>query len=64
MLLVVLHNAHTGSLLFANTQGGVSAIADVRHLAELDHPRLDGVIIGKAIYEGLIQLEEALANAR
>jgi phosphoribosylformimino-5-aminoimidazole carboxamide ribotide isomerase len=44
--------------------GGVSAIADVRHLAELDHPRLDGVIIGKAIYEGLIQLEEALANAR
>ena len=44
--------------------GGVSAIADVRHLAELDHPRLDGVIIGKAIYEGVIQLEEALANAR
>jgi phosphoribosylformimino-5-aminoimidazole carboxamide ribotide isomerase len=44
--------------------GGVSAIADVRHLAELDHPRLDGVIIGKAIYEGVIQLEEAFANAR
>jgi phosphoribosylformimino-5-aminoimidazole carboxamide ribotide isomerase len=44
--------------------GGVSAIADVRHLAELDHWRLDGVIIGKALYEGLIQFEEALANAR
>src|SRR6266480_504870 len=44
--------------------GGVSAISDVRHLAELDHWRLDGVIIGKALYEGLIQFEEALANAR
>jgi phosphoribosylformimino-5-aminoimidazole carboxamide ribotide isomerase len=44
--------------------GGVSSIADVRHLAELDHWRLDGVIIGKALYEGLIQVEEALANAR
>jgi phosphoribosylformimino-5-aminoimidazole carboxamide ribotide isomerase len=44
--------------------GGVSAIADVRHLAELDHWRLDGVIIGKALYEGLIQFDEALANAR
>jgi phosphoribosylformimino-5-aminoimidazole carboxamide ribotide isomerase len=44
--------------------GGVSSIADVRHLAELDHWRLDGAIIGKALYEGLIQFEEARANAR
>ena len=44
--------------------GGVSSIADVRKLAELDHWRLDGVIIGKALYEGLIQLEEALPYAR
>ena len=44
--------------------GGVSSIADVRHLAELDHWRLDGVIIGKALYEGRIEIEEALANAR
>ena len=44
--------------------GGVSSITDVQHLAELDHWRLDGVIIGKALYEGLIQFEEALANAR
>jgi phosphoribosylformimino-5-aminoimidazole carboxamide ribotide isomerase len=44
--------------------GGVSSIADLRHLAELDHWRLDGVIIGKALYEGRIQIEEALANAR
>jgi len=44
--------------------GGVSSIDDVRHLAELDHWRLDGVIIGKALYEGRIEFEEALANAR
>jgi phosphoribosylformimino-5-aminoimidazole carboxamide ribotide isomerase len=44
--------------------GGVSSVADVRHLAEIDHWRLDGVIIGKALYEGLVTLEEALANAR
>jgi phosphoribosylformimino-5-aminoimidazole carboxamide ribotide isomerase len=44
--------------------GGVSSIADVRHLGELDHGRLDGVIIGKALYEGRIEIEEALANAR
>jgi phosphoribosylformimino-5-aminoimidazole carboxamide ribotide isomerase len=44
--------------------GGVSSIADVRHLAELDHWRLDGVIIGTALYEGRIKIEEALANAR
>jgi phosphoribosylformimino-5-aminoimidazole carboxamide ribotide isomerase len=44
--------------------GGVSSIGDVRHLAELDHWRLDGVIIGKALYEGRITFEEALANAR
>jgi phosphoribosylformimino-5-aminoimidazole carboxamide ribotide isomerase len=44
--------------------GGVSSIADVRRLAELDHRKLDGMIIGKALYEGLIDIEEALANAR
>jgi phosphoribosylformimino-5-aminoimidazole carboxamide ribotide isomerase len=44
--------------------GGVTSIADVRHLSDLDHWRLDGVIIGKALYEGRIQIEEALANAR
>jgi phosphoribosylformimino-5-aminoimidazole carboxamide ribotide isomerase len=44
--------------------GGVSSIQDVRRLAEIDSKRLDGVIIGKALYEGLIQLEEALPYAR
>ena len=29
--------------------GGVSSLADVQHLSELDNWRLDGVIIGKAL---------------
>jgi phosphoribosylformimino-5-aminoimidazole carboxamide ribonucleotide (ProFAR) isomerase len=36
---------------------------DVRDLAALREPRLDGIIIGKALYEGLIGIEEALAIA-
>jgi phosphoribosylformimino-5-aminoimidazole carboxamide ribotide isomerase len=44
--------------------GGVSTIADLQRLAQIDHGRLDGAIIGKALYEGRIQLEEALAHAR
>lgn len=44
--------------------GGVTSMADVRRLSDLHHWRLDGVIIGKAFYEGLITLEEALAYAR
>src|SRR5262245_49717243 len=43
--------------------GGVSSIEDIRRLSNL-HQRLEGVIIGKALYEGLIQLEEALPYAR
>jgi phosphoribosylformimino-5-aminoimidazole carboxamide ribotide isomerase len=43
--------------------GGVSTIQDVQHLAEINHSRLEGVIIGKALYEGRIQIEEALAYA-
>ncbi|HJP67890.1 MAG TPA: 1-(5-phosphoribosyl)-5-[(5-phosphoribosylamino)methylideneamino] imidazole-4-carboxamide isomerase [Sphingomicrobium sp.] len=38
--------------------GGVSSIADLERL------RTDGAIIGKAMWEGLITLEEALARAR
>jgi phosphoribosylformimino-5-aminoimidazole carboxamide ribotide isomerase len=53
---------HTEVAVIAS--GGVSSVADVRHLSEIDHWRLDGVIIGKALYEGLVTIEEAMANAR
>jgi phosphoribosylformimino-5-aminoimidazole carboxamide ribotide isomerase len=50
--------------LFVIASGGVSSVSDLRRLAEIQHPRLDGAIIGKALYEGRIQIEEALTDAR
>jgi phosphoribosylformimino-5-aminoimidazole carboxamide ribotide isomerase len=44
--------------------GGVASIDDIRRLGSIGHPRLHGVIIGKALYEGRFHLEEALACAR
>jgi phosphoribosylformimino-5-aminoimidazole carboxamide ribotide isomerase len=62
-------NVEATRQMLANTQlsviasGGVSSLKDVHRLAEINHPRLEGVIIGKALYEGRIRIEEALANA-
>jgi len=41
--------------------GGVSCLADLQALAEAKNPAVEGVIVGKAIYEGRIKLAEALA---
>lgn len=41
--------------------GGVSSLEDVRMLAAI--PRLEGVIVGKALYTGAVRLGEALAAA-
>lgn len=40
--------------------GGVSSIDDIRKLKEIEPYGVTGVIIGKALYTGNIQLEEAL----
>ncbi len=40
--------------------GGVSSVKDVDALAGLDHPRLSGAIVGKALYEGAVTLAELL----
>jgi phosphoribosylformimino-5-aminoimidazole carboxamide ribotide isomerase len=55
----MLENTHLSVI----ASGGVSSLKDVHRLAEINHPRLEGVIIGKALYEGRIRIEEALANA-
>jgi phosphoribosylformimino-5-aminoimidazole carboxamide ribotide isomerase len=39
--------------------GGVGTLEDLQHLAEL---RLQGVIVGRALYDGAFSLEEALAT--
>lgn len=43
--------------------GGVSSLADIRELAMLG-PQIEGVIIGRALYEGVFTLMEALQAAR
>ena len=46
--------------------GGVGSLDDLRELAalEVDGRRLEGAIVGKAIYEGAFTVEEALAALR
>jgi len=41
--------------------GGVSKIEDIKKLKEIEKYGLDSVIIGKALYEGTIDLKEALS---
>lgn len=41
--------------------GGISGMEDLTRLGELAHPRLEGAIIGTALYEGKLDLEQALA---
>jgi len=53
-----------GTGLNVIASGGVSNLADVHTLAAIRHARLDGVIIGKALYEKLLTLEEALEVSR
>ena len=38
--------------------GGVSSIDDIKKAKELNHKNIEGIIIGKAIYDGDIKLEE------
>jgi phosphoribosylformimino-5-aminoimidazole carboxamide ribotide isomerase len=48
------------------SSGGVTTLADVEELARrhAGHPNLAGAIIGRALYEGTIQLPEAVAATR
>ena len=38
--------------------GGVSSINDIRKAKELNNKRIEGIIVGKAIYDGDIKLDE------
>jgi phosphoribosylformimino-5-aminoimidazole carboxamide ribotide isomerase len=46
--------------------GGVTTLDDVRRLtaASLEHPGLVGAIVGRALYEGTLNLHEAIGIAR
>ena len=43
--------------------GGVSSLDDIKRLRDTNEPRLDSVIVGKALYEGRFKLEEAMRAA-
>ena len=38
--------------------GGVSSISDIKEVKELNHKKIEGIIVGKAIYDGDIKLED------
>lgn len=40
--------------------GGISSLEDIRKLKDIGSKNLEGVIIGRALYEGKINLEEAI----
>ncbi len=41
--------------------GGISGVKDIAALLTINNPELEGVIVGKAIYSGAIDLREAIA---
>lgn len=41
--------------------GGVSSIEDIKNLKSLNQPRLEGVIVGKALYEDKFSLKDAIS---
>lgn len=41
--------------------GGVSSLADIDALCQYEHKGVIGTIIGRALYEGQIQLDQAFA---
>jgi phosphoribosylformimino-5-aminoimidazole carboxamide ribotide isomerase len=51
-------DAVRGELLYG---GGIGALSDLASLAALHHPRLAGVIVGKALYEQRFTIAEAHA---
>ncbi|MBF0287738.1 MAG: 1-(5-phosphoribosyl)-5-[(5-phosphoribosylamino)methylideneamino]imidazole-4-carboxamide isomerase [SAR324 cluster bacterium] len=58
--LEALRHFAEGTQLKITASGGVSAKEDIDHLKNLGIPNIDHVIVGKAIYEGKILLNDIL----
>ena len=43
--------------------GGVGGLADIEALVAANEPNIEGVVIGRALYDGRIEPNEALAVA-
>jgi len=73
---IMMDGAQTGVNLFATEElaesigipviasGGVSSLSDIRQIKPLQFAGVEGVIIGRALYEGNFTLQEALEVAR
>jgi len=44
--------------------GGIGNLEHVKSVLALDHPRLEGVVVGRALYEGSVDLKEAVRLTR
>lgn len=44
--------------------GGIGSLEDVDSLLRLSHPLLEGVVVGRALYEGKVRLADAVERAR
>lgn len=44
--------------------GGIGSTSDLRMLKAFDHPNIQGVIVGRALYDGRVDALEALSVAR
>jgi len=44
--------------------GGISSIKDVENMAELEGDGVNGIIVGRALYDGSITLEEAMDRVK
>jgi len=56
----VLKSILENTSIKVTASGGVSKIEDIKKLKEIENDGLDSVIIGKALYEGTIDLKEAI----
>ena len=59
----------TGKLAIATglkviASGGISSIDDLKEIATLEHVGVDGAIVGTALYEGRVDLKEAIEMFR
>jgi len=57
VLKAILENTN----IKVTASGGVSKIEDIKKLKEIEGNGLDSIIIGKALYEGTIDLKEAIS---
>ncbi len=46
------------------TAGGIGTLADLRAIFDLRHPRLEGAVVGRALYEGTVSLGDAVALSK